>query len=422
MSSTHLGSPHPQAQEAADLLRTTHAIRERAGQLLARARSGASRWFEVDDGALDGAAQAVVDATRRRYPKLQVPLHSRWRHFEAGGVDRKAELDQRLAHLPPMSRAHAMVDLTVVSVLLDAGAGPHWLYADSASGKTFTRSEGLAVASYHAFTAGLFSSDKDQPMRVDAIALRALVRDRLATAFQVSDANPMPGFDDRVILLRRLGEVMQEEPEVFGEDGRPAGLLDMIIAPAGAGIAPTAAVAAHDILSQVLYSLSPIWPTANAIADVPLGDCWRHPAVHGEGLSDGWMPLHKLSQWLTYSLIEPFEWAGARVHHLDALTALAEYRNGGLLLDSGLLRLRDRSTAQHLWQPGDEIVVEWRALTVALMDEVAGAVRRQLKMTPEQLPLAGVLEGGSWAAGRELAQRERGGLPPLQVASGGTLF
>ena len=422
MSSTHLGSPHAPAEEAASLLRTTTAIRERAGQLLARARRGESRWFEVDDGALESAAKEVVAVMRQRYPKLHVPLHSRWRHFEAGGVDRKAELDRRLADLPAVSRAHALVDLTVVSVLLDAGAGPDWKYTEAASGRTYTRSEGLAVASYHAFTSGLFSSAKDHPMQVDATGLRALVRDHLASAFQVTGANPMPGFDDRVVLLRRLGEVMQEEPEVFGEQGRPCGLFDSLVAPAGSAVSPTAAVAAHDILSQVLQSLAPIWPAANTIADVPLGDCWRHSAVRGEGLSDGWMPLHKLSQWLTYSLVEPFEWAGVRVHHLDALTALAEYRNGGLALDTGLLRLRDAAAAQEVWQPGDEIVVEWRALTVALMDEVADAVRRQVKMTPAHLPLACVLEGGSWAAGRELAQRQRGGLPPLQVASDGTLF
>ena len=56
---------------------------------------------------------------------------------------------------------------------------------------------------------------------------------------------------------------------------------------------------------------------------------------------------------------------------LEALTALPEYRNGGLLIDSGLLRLRDEAAASEIWQPGDEIIVEWRALTVALLDEVA---------------------------------------------------
>ena len=145
-------------------------------------------------------------------------------------------------------------------------------------------------------------------------------------------------------------------------------------------------------------------------------------AVRGEGLSDGWVPFHKLSQWLTYSLMEPFEWSGVKVHHTDKLTALPEYRNGGLMIDSGLLRLRDEGAANELWQTGDEIIVEWRALTVALMDEVAIAVRSQLKLDETHMPLARVLEGGSWAAGREYAQKLREGLPPLKVATDGTVF
>jgi hypothetical protein len=196
----------------------------------------------------------------------------------------------------------------------------------------------------------------------------------------------------------------------------------MIVSPLGPDVPHTADITAHDILSQILISLSAIWPAGNAIGNVPLGDCWRHSAVRGEGLSDGWMPFHKLSQWLTYSLLEPFEWNGVKVRNVDALTALPEYRNGGLMIDSGLLRLRDESAAAEIWQPGDEIIVEWRALTVALMDEVAAAVRGQLHMDEIHLPLARVLEGGSWAAGRELAQRHRGGLPPLKVASDGTIF
>jgi hypothetical protein len=230
------------------------------------------------------------------------------------------------------------------------------------------------------------------------------------------------GIAERAILLRRLGEAMAEYPEVYGEDGRPAGLLDMIVSPLGPDVPHTADTTAHDILSQILMTLSGIWPAGNALGTVPLGDCWRHSAVKGEGLTAGWVPFHKLSQWLTYSLIEPFEWAGVRVHGLDQLTALPEYRNGGLLIDSGLLRLRDEAAAREVWRPGDEIIVEWRALTVALMDEVAHAVRQELRLNESELPLACVLEGGTWAAGRDLAQRHRGGLPPLQVMSDGTVF
>jgi hypothetical protein len=422
MRGTDFISAQTQAEAAAALLRTTVAVRERARQLLSRARHGESRWFVVDDGFLEAAAGDVVAATRRRYPKLHIPLHSRWRHFEAGGVDRKAELDRLLAPLPRPLRGHAMIDLVFVSVLLDAGAGAEWKYVEPATGQTFTRSEGLAVASFHAFMSGMFSSDKDHPLRADSAGLRGLVTDHLRAAFQVSEHNPLVGIDERAILLRRFGEVLAEQPEAFGEDARPSGLFDMTVSPLGPDVPPTADVTAHDILSEILMTLSDIWPSGNFVGTVPLGDCWRHQAVRGEGLSDGWMPFHKLSQWLTYSLIEPFEWSGVTVRRIDELTALPEYRNGGLMIDSGLLRLRDPSAAAEIWQPGDEIVVEWRALTVALMDEVARSVRQQLRLSETQLPLPCVLEGGSWAAGRELAQRLRGGLPPLQVASDGTVF
>lgn len=423
MSDEHFVGGNPAAEEAARVLRTTAAVRERSRQLLDRARRGESRWFVVEDGLMDTAARAVADVTRRRFPKLHIPFHSRWRHFEAGGIDRRAELDRRLGDVPHSVRAHAMIDLAFVSVLLDAGAGPDWKYVEPATGQAYTRSEGLAVASFHAFTSGMFSSDRDRPLQADAEGLRALVTDHLAAAFQVRGNNPLVGLDGRAVLLRRLGEVMAEQPEVFGDEvQRPGGLFDMIISPLGPDVPPTADVAAHDILSQVLMSCNGIWPSGSSLEGVPLGDCWRHEAVRGEGLSDGWIPFHKLSQWLTYSLLEPFAWNGVQLRGVGQLTALPEYRNGGLLIDSGVLRLRDEAVAHESWRPADELIVEWRALTVALLDELATQVRQILHLDEERLPLACVLEGGTWAAGRELAQRHRNGLPPLKVVSDGTVF
>jgi hypothetical protein len=423
MGSTHLGDLHGAAELAADDLRTTVAIRERAGQLLRRARTGESRWFIVDDGFMETAASAIVDAAKERYPRGSIPIHSRWRHFEAGGVDRRKELFARIGPAQNAVKAHTLIDLTIVSVLLDGGAGPGWKYTEAATGKTFNRSEGLALASWHAFMGGLFSSDADHPLQADSQALRALQTDHLKAAFQVTETNPLVGVEDRAILLRRLGEIMEEAPEVFGDEViRPSGIFDEMISPLGPDIPPTADVAAHDILSQLLASMQGIWPASNYIGPVPLGDCWRHSAVRGPGLTDGWVPFHKLSQWMTYSLLEPFEWCGVKIRDAHLLTALAEYRNGGLMLDSGLLRLRDAQAAHETWQVGDEIIVEWRALTVALMDEVADAVRRKMHVDEHHMPLGKVLEGGSWAAGRALAERLRGGLPPLKVTSDGTVF
>ncbi|EHB55274.1 protein of unknown function DUF1688 [Mycolicibacterium rhodesiae JS60] len=393
---------------AAAVLRSTPAIRERARLLTERARAGDSDWFTVHDDRLDSAAALVADVTRDSYPDLQIPFHSRWRHFEAGGVNRKDFLAG--------ADATAMVDLTVVSVLLDAGAGPDWSYREPGTGLRLSRSEGLGVASFHAFTAGLFSSDPGDPLRVDARGLAGLTVPELAAAFQADAANPLVGLDGRVAILRRLGAALSAAPEVFGADGRPGGLLDTVRAPGHES------VRAHAILTAILASMAPIWPGGSMIGDQPLGDCWYHPALGGPGLTTGWMPFHKLSQWLTYSLLEPFGWAGVTVTDLDELTGLPEYRNGGLLLDTGVLRLRDSDSAARSFAPADELVVEWRALTVTLLDELAPLVRGRLGVDALQMPLARVLEGGTWAAGRLLAQQLRGGLPPLTVASDGTVF
>ena len=418
------------AASAASLLRTTNAIRSRAQALLAQARAKSSRHFRVFDPALHEAALLVAEVTRTRYPSLAIPFHSRWRHFEAGGVDRRALLDTRLGDVPPAVRARAQIDLALVSVLLDAGAGPDWKYVEPASGQTFTRSEGLGVASFHAFTAGMFSSNPAHPLQADATGLRGLVTDRLAQAFQVRDNNPLVGLDGRATLLRRLGEVLAEQPATFGPDGRPGGMFDQLAGAAGS--ASTAEVSAHAILSTLLDGLSGIWPAQNTVASperpgrasdtTPLGDCWRHADVRGPGLTDGWMPFHKLSQWLTYSLLEPFDWAGVKVTGLGALTGLPEYRNGGLLIDIGILRPVEPDALARRYVAGDEFIVEWRALTVALLDELAPLVRAQLGATEDAMPLACVLEGGTWAAGRVLANRLRGGTPPLNIESDGTIF
>jgi hypothetical protein len=410
--------PNPERVDgAAALLRTTAAVRERARHLLQRARAGESAWFDVDDGSVPTAVAEVVDVTRDRYPDLDIPFHSRWRHFEAGGIDRKAELEARLASLDAAAVARAMIDLTVVSVLLDAGAGPEWHYDEAATGLRFARSEGLGVATWNAFVDGVFSSDEDAPLRVDARGLLAITPERLAEAFHAAPGNPLVGIDGRVELLHRLGAAMNAQPETFGPLGRPGELFDRLLPQHG-----PATIAAHDILSRLLVSLSGIWLADNAIGDQPLGDCWNHPAVPGSGLTNGWMPFHKLSQWLTYSLLEPFAWAGVHVVGLDALTALPEYRNGGLLLDTGVLRMKDSDWLRDSWAVGDELVVEWRALTVALLDELAPMVRSELGVDAARMPLACVLEGGTWAAGRALAQRLRGGLPPFGIVSDGTVF
>ncbi len=402
-------------------LRSPVTIRERCGNILRAVEEGRSRHFTLNRAQLDEVARRVEHITRQNYPNLRIPYHSRWRHFEAGGVNRKAELDAHLAGRDPAAQARARIDLTLVSVLLDAGAGSQWRYAEAESGQAFTRSEGLGVASFRAFMQGQFSSNAGDPYRVDAEALRRIDAATLAQMFQVRSDNPLVGLDGRVALLQRLGQTLRAQPEVFAADGRPGGLFDALTQH-GQTDNPPARLAAPRVLQALLDHLSPIWLTGSELQGMPLGDCWAHPLAGGTGLTAGWVPFHKLSQWLTYSLLEPFEWAGTTLTDIDGLTGLPEYRNGGLLLDARVIVPKDPSFAGRTHTAADEAIIEWRALTVALIDELAPLVRARLNKSAEEMPLACILEGGTWAAGREIAKSLRDGSPPLKIESDGTVF
>jgi hypothetical protein len=398
-------------------LRSPLAIRARCETLFEAALAGALAHFTIDLGALPAVVDKVVAVTRAAYPDLAIPVHGRTNHFRAGAQDRVRALDAKLAAVSPDDRARTWVDLIVVSVLLDAGAGDAWRYREPGTGLVLERSEGLAVASLHAFEAGLFSSDPARPLQVDAAGLLACDPARLAAAFQVADDNPLAGFDGRVGLLRALGAALVASPSLF-PGARPGGLVDHLD-----GVAPTGTLDATAILRALLEGLAPIWPGRIELGGTNLGDVWRHPAAGGTGASAGLVPFHKLSQWLAYSLFEPLERAGRVIAQPGALTGLPEYRNGGLFVDLGVIVPRRDDIRSVVHAPGDEVIVEWRALTVALLDRVAEGVRERLGKSPVELPLARVLEGGTWAAGRAVARERRpGGGSPIQIASDGTVF
>jgi len=398
-------------------LRKPEAVRDRCQALLALAEQNALSHFTFDPARLDDAADYVAAVIRANYPDLAIPYHSRWRHFEAGGIDRWGALASRL-ECDATELTRRRIDLCSVSVLLDAGAGPVWTYHEPETGQVLTRSEGLAVASLHAFCAGLFSGDPKQPFRADADGLSRLSEAALAAAFQVSPDNPLAEVGGRAALLRRLGAALRKRSDQVGAEARIGGLLDLWRSRAADGV-----LAARELLTTILETLAPIWPGRLLLGGENLGDVWYHPMLDGAGSGAGLVPFHKLSQWLSYSMVEVLEQASIVVGGLDGLTGLAEYRNGGLFVDLGVLRLRDPSLAAAPLPVDNFAIVEWRALTVALLDRMAPLVRARLGLTAAELPLARLLQGGTWDAGRRIARERRAdGSPPLVVLSDGTVF
>lgn len=402
-------------------LLTPEAVRERCNELWQLGERGELTHFELNPPAMEQTSALVLDELARNYPGQPVPYHSRWRHFEFGGRDLWHKLAPPDNGMAVHERARARFDLAIVSVLLDAGAGSEWRYRDADTGLTLGRSEGLALASLRLFASGqLSAAGARDPLRCDAACLAELSPEVLARAMQSSPGNPLAALDGRCALLRRLGEAALACPDVFGRDRatRPGHLYDHLRDRARGGRLP-----ARAILIALLTSLGGIWPDGRQLGALRAGDVGVHPALRRADASDTLIPLHKLSQWLAYSLIEPLQEAGIEVTDPDALTGLAEYRNGGLLIDTGVLRLRDPAERERDHDATATLVVEWRALTIAALDRIATRVRALGGHDAASLPLAAVLQGGTWSAGRRLAAQLRpGGPPPLRIASSGTLF
>ncbi|MCC2680411.1 MAG: hypothetical protein K0R29_2987, partial [Pseudobdellovibrio sp.] len=272
----------------------------------------------------------------------------------------------------------------------------------------------LGVASYYMFLSGCMSSDR-KSLRADERGLKGVTVEDLKKHFQVTAQNPLVGVEGRVQLLNNLGTAM-ENKKIF-KDGRPGNIIDYLSEKCGHNIPAT------EVLRAVLDGLGVIWPGRLSAAGVNLGDVWSHSKLGVAGGFDSLVAIHKLSQWMTYSLIEPIEEAGFTVTNVEGLTGLAEYRNGGLMLDSGLLSLRDPANQSKHWEPSSDLIIEWRALTVLMLDKIGTEVQKALQKTPQDFPLAKVLEGGTWWAGRKIANEKRaGGLPPLNIQSDGTVF
>jgi len=393
-----------------DFIFTTQAIRQRANQIYQLAKNGGTH-FQINEEKLDQVADFVLSIIRQNYPSLEVPYHSRWRHFEVGN---RAQLTQYYAltqSMTALQRAKLGFDLIIPSVLVDAGAGPDWQYR-SINSHTVGRSEGLALASLDTFLAGGFASNKT-PM-ADARGLAAITEADFAVYFQASDNNPLIGIPGRVQLLKSLGNAIAAQTELF-PSGRPGDLVDKIHSEWGTS------PAAVDVLALVLQALGQIWPGRISYHGSNLGDTWAYPPL-GE-TPNNLVPFHKLSQWLSYSLIETLNNNGFNVTGVDQLTGLAEYRNGGLMIDSGLIQLRNPTDSEQNWDPASEIIIEWRALTVFFLDKLGIEIQQRLQRSASEFPLAKVLEGGTWAAGRALAQSVRGNLsPPLNINSDATVF
>lgn len=436
-------------------LQSLRSVRERCHEILEKGLAQKLLHFDVYIERLHLASDLIIELISRDYGSvdpssihetlLKIPPHGRWRHFGDDKIQHLISKKQSSPYSSDYNVTKMLLDLFVVAVLLDAGAGDLWKYKDDVTGETFSRSEGLAVASLRMFESGKFSSSPSDPLRVDSVGLKNLTLMDFEAAFQVSTSNPLLGITGRLELLTKLSQTLELQKEYFSmeKDGsyRPGSLLKYLLA----NLTSDGQVDVNIIWELVVIGLGGIWPeTRTKLEGEALGDTWMC-----EALENTLVPFHKLSQWLTYSIIEPItRTMRLEVSQVSEMTGLAEYRNGGLFIDLQIIKLKDSALSRGLsdarnaqksgytgiesleselvplFKAEDQVIVEWRALTVALIDCLAEQLRARLHVDEKEWPLAKVLEAGTWKAGREIAKklRPRSAGPPIATISDGTLF
>lgn len=148
--------------EQIEYLKSLKSIRDRCELVYERIKSGHSEArFKIYEERLELVSEFVASLIVRDYPdpSKDVPPHGRWRHFLPNGSIEKRLIDPlKELNFDNLEIVRILLDLFVVSVLLDAGAGEKWKYQSKENEiGPIGRSEGLAMASMDMFLNGCFS-------------------------------------------------------------------------------------------------------------------------------------------------------------------------------------------------------------------------------------------------------------------------
>ncbi|KAG0745592.1 hypothetical protein G6F57_009175 [Rhizopus arrhizus] len=422
-------------------------IRERCYKVQEAANRNRLQHFDIDLSKLDEMIQYVISVIKRDYDTpSDIPVYGRWRHFDVGGKPRLNQLLQTWTTLglDNLEQTRKLIDILVIACLMDMKPCQTWAYVEQSTGRRFKKKDGIAIAILDLFLKGTFSSDPSQPHRVDSEALMNLSFETLCDGLQFNETNTFEGIPERHELLVQLGHVLQNRTDYFGKNTirRPGNLMDYLLDHKTTIKTKKGPLISIETIWPVVQEMGELWASEENIGGTKgLGDVWPCAALlnnNSPNSTDHLVPFHKLSQWIVYSIIEPMEkLLGATIEGTDLLTALPDYCNGGLLIDTGFLTLKPKdyergiknyhtnSLLPHqpkievapMFEMSDPVVTEWRALTVAYLDVVVDRVRQTFRLPKKMLSLSQLIQGGTWSAGRELAEISRPNThePPLVI-------
>lgn len=382
-------------------------IRRRSQDLLTLAADGKLGHVQVDLSHLGDALLVLLETTKETYPDFHIPPYGVWRDFEVGGIDRWAALADARSFEGAEHMLTAAADLAILAAYMKTMHPAGWAFEDPMTGTRVSGKHASALAAFHMFAAGSFSSEMTDPYRVDAETLIRMEKDELASGLQWDLQDDTDLLEAMQKHLKRLGEALALRSDLFSEGyfTRP-GLLMVRAAREAEG-----AVSARNLLDRLLEALAPVWPGGAESGEITLGDSFAHSALNGAENASIY-PFHMAAQEMVYSLVEPYAWAGLEVADLELLTAPADDMHAALFVFSGVLKIKDGPESPTEDSVRDRMV-EIRGVTTALTDRLADLLRTELEVPEDQLPLTCILEGGTSRAGERALRQTEGELEKL---------
>ncbi|WP_068083400.1 DUF1688 family protein [Polycladidibacter stylochi] len=377
---------------AALYLLTPAAVRAQSQKLFELACQNTLSHSRLEKEKLAPLADKLIQLMQEKAQDGAIGPLTCWRDFECGALDRWGLIAGGRGFEAPEEMAYAAIDLAVVTSLFATEPNQHWQYDAPLSGETLQGREAMANAVLNMFTSGAFSAKAEDPLRVDAEILMALQDEEVTQSLQLTSRNALEGFKERTRRLRALGEALAMRGDLFeqGGDIRPGFLFHHL-----QEIAQEAPLTAAKLLDLLQEGISPVWKNAPTMDGVNLGDTAKHSMLGKEGDPAQLVPLHCQMQWMTNSIIEALMWIGFEVQNWNTLTACTNLRCVETFLQAGVLTqsLNDCEATPLAFD--DESLVELRALSIILVEELAVIICQKLELTREQLPLpciASVLE------------------------------
>lgn len=372
----------PDDAAAVEHLHRLEVIRERAWMLLAAAEREQSDHFQPSPEAVGAVAVALAELIRAA-PQGETPpaaeraplLANLWHGLRLDQPTALEALATALAGGDGLAHARSGADLAVLHRVIEPAGLP---------------SKGpLLDALVTFFAAGGCTAKTPGAPALDAPGLRRILAGdggiEPPEALLKLLAEP-----ERRERLRLLASGLEQAPELFGAEGRFGLVLDRLVAMAS-GTNGGRRIDAQQVVDLLAPLIDPITASTVRLGGRLAGDVWRHPLAWAGDRSRELVPFHAVLLALLLDLVEPLQEAELGLSGIEHVPVPADRALAALMLRLGLVRPRHAAIARLRHPPGSDIVVELRALSVALADRLADRLRAELGRTAHDLPVAGIV-------------------------------